>query len=205
MQKDAPALTPAQQRVLGVLAAAEKPLTLTEVMERTGLHRNTLRGHLDGLVAAERVTRIRRHTGSRGRPAWAYLARVPEYAALASALARALEQGTGDQSPADSAVRGGREWGRRIGDQLEGASDASDETGDPDRARLLLALEHTGFGPELDGDTIRLTTCPLLDAARNHREVVCGAHLGLIEGVLGRHADLIPFAEPGACHVDLAR
>jgi predicted ArsR family transcriptional regulator len=197
-------LTPAQQRVLGVLAAAEHPMTLAEVMELTGLHRNTLRGHLDALLAAERVTRVPRPTGRRGRPAWAYLARAPEYAALAHALAAALEQAGEPGSPGDAAARGGREWGRRVRAQLEVDPDA-DETDEAARARLLLALEHTGFAPEVDGETIRLTQCPLLGAAHSHGEVVCGAHLGLIEGVLGTAGGvtLLPFAEPGACHVTL--
>lgn len=206
MEIDPAPLTPAQQRVLGVLAEAEHPLTLVEVMERTGLHRNTLRGHLDVLLAARRVTRVRRPTGGRGRPAWAYLARLPEYAALADALAAALEQ-TGEprSAPGEAAAQGGRAWGRRVRAQLEVEPEA-DESPESARARLLLALEHTGFAPELDGETIRLTQCPLLDAARSHGEVVCGAHLGLIEGVLGDagSAELTPFAEPGACHVTVA-
>jgi predicted ArsR family transcriptional regulator len=198
-----PALTPAQQRVLGVLAAAGRPLSLAEVEESTGLHRNTVRGHLDALVAAERVTRVRRHTGARGRPAWAYWARVPEYAALAQTLAEALEN-PGGERPGEAAVRSGRSWGRRVRTQLE-EDDRDTDAAARDRARLLLALEHTGFAPEADGDRIRLTRCPLLDAARSHGEVVCGAHLGLIEGVLGRagSADLEPFAERDACLVHL--
>jgi predicted ArsR family transcriptional regulator len=191
--------------VLDTLAAAEQPLTLVEVSAATGLHENTLRGHLDALVAAGRVTRVKRPTGGRGRPAWGYLARVPEYAALATALADALEQAIGKRSPEAAAVRGGRAWGERVRSQLDRVDVAAEESGDA-RARLLLALEHTGFAPELVGNTVRLTQCPLLDAAEAHREVVCGAHLGLIQGVLGETGgvSLVPFAEPGACHVNLA-
>lgn len=204
--KGAPSLTRAQQRVLGVLAARDEPLTLAEVHDLTGLHENTLRGHLDALVAADRITRVRRAGTGRGRPAWAYLARTSEYAALANALAAALEQAGEQRPPAEAALHGGRAWGRRVRSQLEGGGVSHDADPGAARERLLLALEHTGFAPETDGDTIRLTRCPLLDAAKAHRDVVCGAHLGLIEGVLGRvdGVTLEPFAEPGACHVTLA-
>lgn len=208
MKKNGVALSRAQQRVLDVLTDAGEPLTLAEIAGLTGLHENTLRGHVEALLGAERVTRVRRPTGGRGRPAWGYLARVPEYAALASALADALEQSGEQRSPADAAVRGGRAWGARVRQQIEGDGPApAPEDADEGRERLLQALEHTGFAPVLDGDTIRLTQCPLIDAATEHRDIVCGAHLGLIEGVLGGTGGvtLIPFAEHGACHVNLER
>ena len=46
---------------------------------------------------------------------------------------------------------------------------------------------------------------PLLEAARRHRDVVCGVHLGIVRGALEEYAAdpadsaLVPFAEPGAC------
>jgi predicted ArsR family transcriptional regulator len=72
----------------------------------------------------------------------------------------------------------------------------------------MLTLEHVGFGPEMSADKtlVRLTRCPLIDAARAHPEAVCSVHLGLIEGALGESLDpaaLQPFAEPRACLVSL--
>ncbi len=55
-----------------------------------------------------------------------------------------------------------------------------------------------------------LRTCPLLDAARRHPEVVCQVHLGLVDGALAAHevtapgARLEPFARPGACVLTLS-
>ena len=66
-------------------------------------------------------------------------------------------------------------------------------------------LGEIGFAPEQDrckAGRVRLTRCPLLDAAREHPEVVCAVHLGLVRGALdnlGRDpagTELIPFAEP---------
>jgi predicted ArsR family transcriptional regulator len=201
-------LGPGQARVLRELTAADEPLTLARLHEGTGLHVNTLRGHLHALLAAGRVTRLSVRSGGRGRPAWAYVARESEYAALSMALAGALagaqaDDGSGaagDEAgggPGEAARHGGRAWGQRLVERL-GAPDQDS------RHRLVLALEHTGFQPEADADTIRLRHCPLLDAARQHPDVVCAVHLGLIEGVLGEGgAELVPFAEPGACLVRL--
>ena len=194
-----PGVTAAQSRVLSTLRDAGRALTLSELQEATGLHHNTLRGHLDALVAAGSASRIASRSGGRGRPAWAYLAREPEYAALAMALASGLDSGEG-RALDPAAVRGGRAWGERLRDQLGAVEDG--------RERVLLALAHTGFAPELapgpDGDRVTLNACPLLDAARSHPAVVCAVHLGLVEGVLGQEgAGLRPRPDTLGCVVSL--
>jgi predicted ArsR family transcriptional regulator len=182
-----------------VLRDAGRALTLSELAETTGLHANTLRGHVDALVAAGAASRIASRSGGRGRPAWAYLAREVEYAALAKALAAGLD--SGDARTLDpAAVRGGRAWGEQLRSQLGAVEDG--------RERVLLALTHTGFAPEAsddpDDDRVTLHACPLLDAARAHPAVVCAVHLGLVEGVLGRTgATLRPHPETLGCEVEL--
>lgn len=198
MEKNEPGITAAQAQVLTALREAGRMLTLAQLVDHTGLHDNTLRGHLEHLVQQGRVTRFPVRRASRGRPAWGYLARDSEYAALALALAAGIDTGNPADPAEPAAVRGGRAWGER----LRGQVSTEEET--PARERLVRALQHTGFSPEDDGDTIRLHSCPLIDAARAHPDVVCAAHLGLVEGVLGAGgADLHPFAEPGVCVLDL--
>lgn len=190
-----PGVTAAQSRVLSTLRDAGRALTLSELQDATGLHPNTLRGHLDALVAAGSASRIASRSGGRGRPAWAYLAREPEYAALAMALASGLDSGEG-RTLDPAAVRGGRAWGERLRDQLGAVEDG--------RERVLLALTHTGFAPEASGDQVTLNACPLLDAARSHPAVVCAVHLGLVEGVLGQDgARLRPRPDTLGCLVSL--
>lgn len=204
-------VTAAQARVLATLRDAGRALTLGELQERTGLHPNTLRGHLDAIVAGGNASRIASRSGGRGRPAWSYLAREPEYAALAMALASGLDQGpatdsdtndgAGDGEPQartldPAAVRGGRAWGEQLRSQLGAVED--------DRERVLLALAHTGFAPEADGDHVKLHACPILEAARSHPAVVCAVHLGLVEGVLGTEgARLRPRPDTLGCVVSL--
>ena len=194
-------VTAAQARVLATLRDAGRAVTLTELQDLTGLHANTLRGHLEALVAGGNASRIASRSGGRGRPAWSYLAREPEYAALAMALASGLDQGAegGSTDPRTldpAAVRGGRAWGERLRAQLGAVEDG--------RERVLLALTHTGFAPEASGDHVTLHACPLLDAARSHPSVVCAVHLGLVEGVLGRRgATLRPRPDTLGCGVGL--
>lgn len=193
------AVSSAQDRLLEILAEMEEPATLAELSEASGLHDNTVRGHLEVLRGRGRVTRLRAPVRGRGRPAWTYVARETPHAALSEALAAGLEA-RGSASPGEAAIEGGRAWGERLTAHL-GLADVEP------RERVLIALEHVGFGPEVaeDGE-VRLTQCPFLDAATAHPEAVCNVHLGLVEGALGAPVDrsaLKPFAQPGACLVEL--
>jgi predicted ArsR family transcriptional regulator len=72
-------------------------------------------------------------------------------------------------------------------------------------------LDELGFAPAADAQatTVALRRCPLLDAAREHPQVVCQVHLGIVRGALEHldgdpgPTDLLPFAEPGACRLHL--
>ncbi len=193
--------TGAQGRVLAALTQRGSPTTLAELAETTGMHENTLRGHLDALHRAGHVSRWRATPRGRGRPPWSYVAREAPHAALALALSRGLENRPG-ATARETGESGGRAWG----EQLRELFDQDDQT---PHARLVLALEHVGFGPEISDNRmlIRLTRCPFIDTARAHPEAVCSVHLGLIQGAMGKSLDqaaLQPFAEPRACLVTLA-
>ena len=82
--------------------------------------------------------------------------------------------------------------------------------------RVVGLLDRLGFSPEVEptrepgsGPLVLLRTCPLLDAARRHPEVVCQVHLGLVAGALeaddhsAEGLGLRPFARPGACELAL--
>lgn len=203
----------AQRTVLQQVAGADAPVTLAGLVRNTGLHENTLRGHLGALVRAGLVRPHRSAPQGRGRPALVWSA-VPgggsgavEYAGLATALARTVQRTS--SRPAEDAAEAGRSWGR----ELAGVAPEADA-----QQRLSGVLDRLGFAPEerrseerLTGggsSVVRLTRCPLLDVARELPEVVCSVHRGLVEGVLdpdpatdGAEAGvrLLPFAEPGAC------
>ncbi len=188
-----------------------EPLTLSSLVSATGLHENTLREHLAALVRRGLVRRHRAEPVGRGRPAWLYElteeeSAGSEYAGLAAALATTIARTNDD--PARAAAAAGEGWGREL------ARDRGATPGSPDAARdeVLRLLEDLGFTfegvPEHPAE-VRLTRCPLLEAARRHPEVVCAVHLGLVRGALNAYgADpagsaLVPFAEPGACRLVL--
>jgi predicted ArsR family transcriptional regulator len=70
-------------------------------------------------------------------------------------------------------------------------------------------LGDLGFDPEQGPRCTRLRQCPMLAVAREHPDVVCNVHQGLVEGAMaasGAAADgvrLEAFAEVGACRLIL--
>ncbi len=224
---------PTRRRVLLALAGAGGQ-TVRELAGSVGGHPNTTRGHLDALLAAGLVSR---HPGSPadgrsggepgeggprgGRPPWVYTVTAvgrsaarraryddspTEYLQLAAAF---TEHAAGQPDPAGTARSVGRLWGRAL------AGGRSPRTVAGRRRLLLDVLDRVGFTPvELEQPwevTLRITllTCPLLEAARRHPEVVCEVHRGVMAGTLtsaGRHTedaevDLKPWGLAHGCPV----
>lgn len=193
------------------LRAQPAPITLTALAAASGLHPNTVRDHLTALVQDGLVTRRPAEPHGRGRPAWLYeatgeVAGGSEYAGLASALASVIHHGS--RNPRGDAIAAGTAWGRELARDRETGPAGSAASA---RARVVGLLDQIGFAPEADGGsvTVRLTRCPLLDAAHKYPDVVCGVHLGIVRGALAEygadrlHSDLFPFVEPGACRLEL--
>lgn len=186
--------------ILDTLTASPVPQDAQSLAARLDLHVTTVRFHLDQLEGAALV---RRQTGvqqRRGRPSVLYTpAGEPRDDAARAALIGVLVDALGDRDdgPAASA-----EAGRRWADDIDSSGH--------DRAGLTEVLEHLGFAPEDDLDTIRLRSCPFRDAARAHPEIVCSVHRGLLErivqnsdGASDLRIGLLPFVEPELCLVTL--
>ena len=76
--------------------------------------------------------------------------------------------------------------------------------------QVINLLARLGFSPEATPDgAIALRTCPLLELAQAHPDVICQVHAGLTEGAHlafggdGEGVGLTAFAAPGACHLRL--
>jgi predicted ArsR family transcriptional regulator len=206
-------------RLLDLLRGAPDGLDLAELARRSDLHPNTVRVHLDklveaGLVAGEPVRR-----GGRGRPAIRYRAApVPDedgYRLLSAMLASALSPGP-DGGPSPAAEAAGRRWGRHLaasrsadpGATSAGPTGPADEVA-PSPTREAAAIRELfallGFAPAPDGERLVLHDCPFRPLARQHPDVVCGLHLGLLRGALDAHgasgddAWLDPFVTPTRC------
>lgn len=189
-----------------MLATVDATVTCTaaEAADAAGVHPNMARRHLERLETEGLVSSITVADGP-GRPSRRYTctpagrsALAPpdqladEYIALAAAFAEQLAAASSDPAPVARAV--GRGWGERLAAGSGGVIDV---------------LDRLGFSPRERGDVVELRTCPLLEAATAHPEVVCEVHLGLVRGVdsatggSGEGGELTPFAEPGACHLRL--
>lgn len=160
-----------------------------------------------------------------------------EYAALASALAGQIARTS--RHPHADAIEAGRMWGRDLVRRSRTTTDPSSETAAIEteakgrvpnsgtaprsatassdvvaRREVINLLEELGFAPSADtrAHVVKLHRCPLLEAAHQQPEVVCGVHLGIVRGALGELGNdpdrtestaLQPFSEPGACRLDL--
>jgi predicted ArsR family transcriptional regulator len=198
--------------VLSALKAAAGPLSAAELAELLGLHKNTVRFHLDALVADGQVTSAQGTDKRPGRPSLMFSAvrgmdpgGPRHYLLLAEVLTATL---VGQPDVSTRAVEAGRTWGEGVGQQLAGeAPTASDAVGD-----LVTLLDDLDFAPELsaDGREIGLRRCPFLEVAATNRSVVCPVHLGLMQGALDTWGApltvdrLDPFVEPDLCVAHLA-
>ena len=178
-----------------------------ELAEAVGLHPNTVRQHLDQLVEAGLAVRNATPPIGRGRPPLRYAAEPGSdeqdpaaYRVLAGVLAEQLALLPNSVGVARTA---GERWGRALAHETTDTAPAINAIG-----RLVELLDAAGFAPEApvaDGGPIRLRHCPFGTLAREHGEVVCGVHLGLMRGVL-RELDapfdalrLEPFVRPSLC------
>lgn len=213
--------------VLQALRASTASLDLQAITEQVGLHTNTVRAHLDQLMKAGLVESAVQERTTPGRPRLLFRATaIPGAGAVDSykVLAEILASGIRDGEPAPGAVaaHAGRRWGQR----LEQQGGASVEPVDSASAleRIIALLEDVGFAPRIgqapgdrtDADAsgaatvVELHRCPFLDVAREHTNVVCAVHLGLIQGALDQMqappatVRLEPLLRPDLCLVHLA-
>ena len=194
--------------VLAELRTAGRPLRIAEIAEGLGVHPNTVRFHLGGLIQRGQVARVEAPPSGPGRPAQLFRA-VPgmdpggprHYRLLAEVLLADLAAHPGAAAWAADA---GRAWGTQLGAERTQAEEPVQ--------RLVELMADLGFAPEqpADSEQIALRHCPFLELAQQHPAVVCQVHLGMAQGVLAAWQApitaerLVPFAEPDRCVVQLA-
>ena len=167
-------------------------VTVNEVAERFGIHRNAAKHHLDRLLEAGLLqAEFRRVNGRRGpgagRPSKLYSATdvevsfsVPErhYDLLAHLLLQALVRG-------DDLETVGARFGRELGEATKVESPGVDVVGGVHRA-----LDRLGFRPKVDRDAdgklwITTENCPFAAVAAGAPEgEVCRLDRSIISGVL---------------------
>jgi predicted ArsR family transcriptional regulator len=177
---------PVRRRLYEAVCERAEPVGRDEAAAAAGVGRALAVYHLDKLVEAGLLTPSYRRPPGRsgpgaGRPAKLYVrsdrefaVTVPprEYELAARLLIQAVEADQCGNSRAallDAARRLGADLGRRF----HGNADLDE------------ALAGHGYEPRRGEDgVIRLRNCPFHQLAQQHRDVVCGMNLGLIEGIL---------------------
>lgn len=199
-------------RILESLRRTSAGLGVQDLAEQLGVHPNTVRFHLDRLVAeglAERRTEARTEPG---RPRLTFTAEAgPDeqgdkrsYRLLAEILAGLVA--TTVPNAAAGAVEAGRRWGHFL---TERPRPYREKPRAEAVSELVRIQDELGFAPELaepEGrQEIWLRHCPFLEVASEHREVACSVHLGLMRGALAEMRapvtadELLPFVEPSLC------
>jgi predicted ArsR family transcriptional regulator len=186
-------------------------MTIIAIADVLGVHPNTVRFHLDSLLAEGQVEQAELSRKGPGRPPLMFRAvrrmdrgGTRHYRLLAEILTAAY---AAERNPRAKALAAGRAWGRRLDTTMQPPGDGAgvDETID----HLVDALDDLGFAPErreADGERqIGLRHCPFLELAENRTSVICPVHLGLMQGAMETWGApvtvdrLEPFVEPDLC------
>jgi predicted ArsR family transcriptional regulator len=200
-----------RRKLLAVLRESTSPLDARVLAERTGLHVNTVRFHLNVLIEAGFAVQRTGTPSGPGRPQALYASVTPAveaggYQLLAEILAGRLDDGGHETLPEQA----GRAWATSLSGPSEPAASSALSTA-TDRAVALFT--ELGFEPvpvpTATGNRIELHACPFLDVARKHPGVVCGVHRGLLDAIVDDATagtlttTLTPFARPGICVADM--
>lgn len=199
-------------RLLDVLRHAERPMDAAEIAGELGLHLSTVRAHLRMMEQAGLVERQREDRVAPGRPRVLYTAAEPRddqrpYRMLASVLAGCVTDHAGDAAAV--AEQAGWRWGRDLAGIPERASGRSPEAA---RAVLVDVMREMGFDPVGDPDAgaLELHRCPFIEVVRDHPEVVCALHLGVMRGAVEGTTppleveDLLPWVDDDHCVAHLS-
>jgi|SRR5690625_1148622 len=212
-----------RQQVLGLLREAREPKTVNELARIMRVHGNTVRFHLeslmaDGLIEVEEQNETQRPVG---RPAVRYraVARVaPSQMKHTETLVKLfLRDLSHDPEGVNRAENIGRGWGKDRAQQTEVPTGRGRLH--PNVRALTTLLNDMGFESDPPTqDEILVKTCPFLDNVEIQQlrdgsapdlPPVCAVHLGVMKGALEEwEADvdvdeLTPFARVDRCQIAL--
>ncbi len=188
------------------------------IADELGVHPNTVRFHLDSLVAAGHVVHVEPGRKGPGRPALMFQAvrqmdrgGTRHYRMLAEILSEAL---AAEANSSAKAVAAGLAWGLSGPESGLESTPGDAVSADESIDRLVAMLDDLGFAPErrvANGEhQIGLRHCPFLELAETRADIVCPVHLGLMRGAMEAWGapvsveELEAFVEPDLCVVRLA-
>ncbi len=213
---------PLRRRLYEVVTSHPGPVSRDEAASEAGIGRALAVYHLDKLVESGLLTASYQRPPGRsgpgaGRPAKVYAradrefaVTVPprEYELAARLLVQAVEADPSDRSRS-ALAEAARRLGTELGSAFRSAVDkgAAGE-GDAAGRDVKDVLTQQGYEPRGGADgVIRLRNCPFHQLTEQHREVVCGMNLALVDGLVeglgagGLRPGLDP--RPGHCCVSI--
>ncbi|NYI66056.1 helix-turn-helix transcriptional regulator [Spelaeicoccus albus] len=195
--------------LLDLLRESGEAMDAATLAKATDLHVTTVRFHLDALTDAGLIEATRERAARRGRPRLLFSATSKtedDDSAGYARLAKVLASHWGDDapSPAARAENAGRDWA--AAQHLTPSGDSDLRTA---AERVSTTFNELGFEAEAEDhgseQRIILHHCPFAAVAREHPEVACAVHLGLLRGVLDSldappsETSLVPFVAPNLC------
>ncbi len=197
------------------LARSPRPLVTAEIAETLGLHPNTVRPHLDRMREVGLLDVTTDARGEVGRPQHRYSLTpdapslglepptMPMLARMVLAMARRIGASSADAvavGEAEGAIRAARyddapsalealvaDLDRLGFDPL--VTDASGRVGDGagEPGADIDSLDDVDDGPVTA--VVSFTNCPFADLARDHPDLVCALHRGLVAGFVAHMGD----------------
>lgn len=186
---------PLRRRLYEYVADHDAPVSRDAAAAAVDIGRTLAAYHLDKLTDAGLLTAHYRRPEGRGgpgagRPAKLYTPATQEmtvsvpprdYELLARLLVSSVEH------DADGTVR------KAVN---EAARDAGKRAGSESGGNVLGTLRNCGYLPYVDDEGhINLRNCPFHVVAQDHKDVVCGLNLHLVEGIIAACGDLRAHAE----------
>lgn len=195
---------PLRRKLYEYVTDSDAPVSREQGAAAAGISRTLAAYHLDKLAEAQLVTVSYQRPPGRGgpgagRPAKFYARATKElavsvpprdYELLARLLVSSIEH------DASGAVRVAVN---------EAALDAGRRAAAASGGDLMAALRSCGYLPQIEDGRVHLRNCPFHVVAQDHRDLVCGLNLRLIEGAItastqpDAHAELDP--HPDQCCV----
>lgn len=181
------------------LARSARPLATADIAESLALHANTVRPHLEKMREAGLVDVQVGGRGDVGRPQHRYAIAsgspslglepptMPVLARMVLAMARRLQA-----SAEDAAAVGEDEGVRRARPYANAPSTLEALVSDLDRLGFDPIVSDADPDGERDADdaaVVAFANCPFADLAKEHPELVCGLHRGLVAGFVAQMGD----------------
>lgn len=197
--------TGSRAHILATLQSQHREFSIEELALTSGLHANTVRAHLDVLVAGGHIVRTQGQPHGRGRPPLFFRATADARAPY-DELSRVLRESLGSANAPNLARRTAERWAQSLEPQPAAAT--------PDEAvdHAVESLHAVGFTAEASPlkDSITIGTCPFADLVEEH-PIICAIHTELLSTVLSASGQEVEveamdvWVRPTLCRARLTR